>query len=89
MKNLVIPMAAALALSVGPVWADDSETHVEHRVEQKTEGLTTQRRSVEMESETETDDDERTTSVQREESVSAGPATVQKRTEEHIEHEED
>lgn len=89
MKKLIIPAAAALALAVAPAWADDSETRVEHRVEQKTDGLTTQRRSVEMESQTEQADDDRTTSVKRQESVTAGPGVVEKRTEQHIEHEED
>jgi hypothetical protein len=89
MKNFVIPVAAALALAVAPAWADDSETRVEQRVEQKSDGLTTQRRAVETETETDRDDETTTTSVQRDERVSAGPGTVEKRTEKSVEIDED
>lgn len=91
MKKLLIPAAAALVLAVGPAWADDSEsrTTVEQRTETNGPGLDTQRsRSVETRTQHD-DDDETTTSVRRDERLSAGGGTVEKRTEERVEHDDD
>ena len=92
MKKLVIPVAAALALSVAPAWADsDTSVRTEERVEQKRSpfGDTETTRSVE--SRTESDGDERSAhSVQREETVNMGGlGTVQKKTEKRVETSED
>lgn len=89
MKKLVIPVAAALALSVAPAWADESETRVEQRTEQRTDGLTGEtQRSRTVETKTDHDDDTETT-VHRDSRLSAGGGTVEKKTEERVEHNDD
>jgi hypothetical protein len=90
LNKLIIPTAAALALAVAPAWADDSETRT--RVEQRTETdgpmLGTERsRSVETRTQHD-DDDDTTTTIKRDERLSAGGNTVEKRTEEKVEHDD-
>lgn len=86
-KILVPVAAAALFLTGTPSWADtETETRTEERVEQKTDGLGTQRTRT-VDSETETDDG--TKSVRREETVKAAPGAVEKKTEETVQHDDD
>lgn len=92
MKKLIVPTAAALVLAVAPAWADDSETRT--RVEQRTETSgpvmgTERSHSVETRTQHESDDDESKTTIRRDERLSAGGSTVEKKTEEHVEHEDD
>lgn len=86
MTKLVIPVAASLLLSVAPAWADlDSET----RVEERSNGIASQRtRTVETETEKETDDEESTT-VSRKETVEADGDTVERTVEQKTEHTDD
>lgn len=90
MTKLMIPVAASLLLSVAPAWADlDTETRVEERVEEKSNGLASQRtRTVETETEKETDDDESTT-VRRKETIEADGDTVERTVEQKTEHSDD
>jgi len=89
MIKILIPLAAAALVMTGsPAWADDTETRTEERVEQKTDGIGTQRTRT-VESETNTDDDGEESTVRREESVKTGAGTVEKKTEQTVEHNDD
>jgi hypothetical protein len=92
MKKLLIPAVAALVLTVGPAWADDSEsrTTVEQRTETSGPVLGTQHtRSVETKTQHDDDDDEGTTSVRRDERLTTGSGTMERTTEKRVEHDDD
>lgn len=92
-KLIVIPLAAALAFSVAPAWADsETQTRTEERVEQKRDafGDLETTRSVETHSENEDGDERTARTVQKEESVDMGGlGTVKKKTETRTEIEDD
>ena len=87
MNKFVIPVAASLLLSAAPAWADETETRTEERVEERSNGIATQR-SRTVETEGEIDDDDSTT-VRREESVKSDGDTVEKTVEQKTEHSDD
>lgn len=92
MKKLLIPAAAALVLTVGPAWADDSEsrTTVEQRTETNGPAMGAEHsRSVETRTQHDDDDDESETSVRRDERVTTGGGTMERTTEKTVEHEDD
>ena len=92
MKKLLIPAAAALVLSVGPAWADDSETRttVEQRTETNGPAIGSERsRSVETRTQHDDDDDGSTTTVRRDERLSTGSGTMERTTEKRVEHTDD
>jgi len=86
MTKFLIPLAAALVLTVGPALADDSETRIEERVE-KSDGFDT--RSATRSVEIERDNDDESKTVEREEKIETDDGTVERSVEERVEHSDD
>jgi hypothetical protein len=93
MKKTILPLAGALLLVIAPAYAfadDASTTRTEERVETNGGlGVGTQRSERSVETQHDSDDDERTTKSERKETVENDGLTTQHKVQKHTETETD